>query len=71
VAGRADWGDVGGDPIVNIQCATCINHDLMYQVGESNYHVLNEVTHQIQKWARELKCSAYFPAHQYEGDMGR
>lgn len=56
---------------MNIQCATCINHDLMYQVDESNYHVLNEVTHQIQKWARELKCSAYFPVHQYEGDMGR
>jgi len=67
VAGRAAWGDVGGDPIVNIQCATCINHDLMYQVDEPDYHVLNEVTWHIQKWARIMKCPDYFPAHQFSG----
>lgn len=56
---------------MNIQCATCINHDLMYQVDEPDSHVLNEVTRHIQKWARKLQCPAYFPAHQFSERRGR
>jgi len=48
-----------------IQCATCINHDLMYQGPEDTQQNINNVTAAIQKWARRCECPDYFPSHQY------
>jgi hypothetical protein len=50
-----------------IQCATCINHDLMYQGPEDTQENINAVTAAIQKWARILERPDYFTSHQYRG----
>lgn len=62
---------VSGGYGMNIQCATCINHDLMYQVDETDHHVVNRVTGAIQHWARIFQCPNYWPAHQYGGRRGQ
>lgn len=48
-----------------IQCATCINHDLMYQVDDPDHHAVNRVTGAIQDAARKYQCPGYFPSHQF------
>jgi hypothetical protein len=59
-------GNGGGGEDV-IQCATCINHDLMYSGPPDTQENVNRVTAAIQKYARIYECPSYFAAHQYRG----
>jgi hypothetical protein len=51
-----------------IQCATCINGSEMYKVDD-DMHIINEVTRNIQRWARIYECPSYFAL--FEGKHDR